>query len=335
MNHRLLPAILILMTTACTVYREYPIEVYQPAEVSVPAEAGNATLIYRNFKYREDTLQHFYKNDQRLVRIKNDPENLDSALVSACLSGLANELRANKTFEEVRVLPYDAFERHRGDQLPEFPRSLLQQISRATQTDILISLETFSSFFSAYPRTYDTPATKEVVTVAVWGVYDPVKEVRLEIKTMIDTVYWNGYDDEGNFQQGYRPPPRLTALELASAMAGKNYAKRFYGTWNTVNRMYSVPPLPDFSNAAYYFEEGKLDKAVELWQKYADDRNGKMAIDARYNLALAYEMKDDLVAAQKWLGNARSLAERYRSKEYLRMITAYQKVLEERIQLLY
>ncbi len=38
-----------------------------------------------------------------------------------------------------------------------------------------------------------------------------------------------------------------------------------------------------------------------LWKRYADDKNGKMAINARYNLALAYEMKDDLDTAWKWL----------------------------------
>ncbi|MDD4426396.1 MAG: DUF6340 family protein, partial [Mariniphaga sp.] len=67
------------------------------------------------------------------------------------------------------------------------------------------------------------------------------------------------------------------------------------------------------------------------WEKYADNRNGKMAIDARYNLALAYEMKDDLVIAQSWLNEAYSLAKKFRSKNYMRMIETYQKILKNRI----
>jgi tetratricopeptide (TPR) repeat protein len=94
--------------------------------------------------------------------------------------------------------------------------------------------------------------------------------------------------------------------------------------------MYSVPPLPDFSDAAFYFEEGKWDKAIALWQKYADDSNGKMAINARYNLALAYELKDDLDTAQKWLTAAFQLASKYKSKNDLKTIQTYQKILEAR-----
>jgi tetratricopeptide (TPR) repeat protein len=330
MSHRLLPFILFLLASACTVYREYPIEVYEPAEVTVPSAAGSAALIYRNFKYHEDTLRHYFKSDYQLFRAKNDPKNLDSMLVTACLNKLAASLREKKTFQDVQIFPYHAFKRHTGDHLPEMPPALIEQIAGATRADVLISLETYSSFFSAWSQTYDTPRSNEVVTVAVWGMYDPVKKVRTEIKTLIDTVYWNGYDDEGNEQQNYSYPPRLSALELASALAGENYARRFDGSWNTVSRMYSIPPLPDFSDAAFFFEEGKWEQAITLWQKYADQRNGKMAIDARYNLALAYEMKDDLPTAKKWLDLAYNLAEKYHSKTYIRMIATYQKVLENR-----
>ena len=335
MNHRFLPVIMLLLASACTIYREYPIEVYNPAEVTFPSKTGTAALIYRNFKYREDTLQHFFKSNYQLFRAKNDPENLDSLLITVCLNKLATSLKENNIFQEVKIFPYHAFKRHTGDHLPDMPLALLEQITDATRADVLISLETYSSFFSTWSQTYDNPKSNEVVMVAVWGIYDPVKKIRTEIKTLIDTVYWNGYDDDGNYQQNYRYPSRLTALKLASSLAGENYAKRFYGTWITVSRMYSVPPLPDFSNAAIFFEEGKWDQAIALWQKYAHQRNGKMAIDARYNLALAYEMNDDLSTAKKWLDLAYSLAEKYHSKEYMRMIAAYQKVLENRLKILF
>ena len=99
----------------------------------------------------------------------------------------------------------------------------------------------------------------------------------------------------------YKAPPRLTALRIAAQMAGENYAKRFSASWKTVNRIYSIPPLPAFSQAAAYFEEGKWDQAIDLWKSYADERNGKMAINARYNIALAYEIKDNLDLASRWL----------------------------------
>lgn len=329
MNYRLIPVIFLLLTSACTVYRDFPIEVYHPAEVKL--EAKDAALVYRNFKYREDTLQHFFKSDYQLFRAGNDPENLDSLLVTACIVEVAGKLKENQVFEEIHIYPYHAFERHTGEHLPDITPALIGQVTSATQVDLLILLETYSTFFSNYSQTADSPKTHEVITAAVWAVYDAETREKVDVKTLIDTIYWNGYDQEGNYQPGYRPPSRLTALEMAATLAGENFAKRFSGSWQTVNRMYSVPPLPDFSNAAFFLEEAKWDEAIELWEKYADNRNGKMAIDARYNLALAYEMKDDLVIAQSWLNEAYSLAKKFRSKNYMRMIETYQKILKNRI----
>ena len=52
-----------------------------------------------------------------------------------------------------------------------------------------------------------------------------------------------------------------------------------------------------------------------------------MAINARYNLALAYEMKDDINTAWQWLAAAKQLAMDYHSKDNLKMISKYQNVL--------
>jgi hypothetical protein len=67
-----------------------------------------------------------------------------------------------------------------------------------------------------------------------------------------------------------------------------------------------------------------------LWKRYATDKNGKMAINARYNLALGYEMKDDMDTAIQWLTGAQQIAADYRSKEDIKRIAAYQKVLAQR-----
>jgi hypothetical protein len=331
MNIRILAALfLFLPGFSCTVFKEYPIEVYKPGEAVVPHSAKKAALVYRNFKYPADTLRHYYKDDFVLIKAKNDPSGLDSLLVTVCLNELAANLKNNNAFDELHLFPYHTFEKHSGEHLNEFSKELIEQVASTSGADLLISLDTWSYFFSTYPQTFDTPETNEVITVAVWSIYDASKTVLIERKTMIDTVFWNGYDEEGNYRKDYRPPPRLTSLELASALAGENYAKRFYATWQTVNRMYSVPPLPDFSEAAYFFEEGKLDRAISLWQKYAGNRNGKMAINARYNLALAFELKDDLDAARMWLSAALELASKYRSKEDIKIILAYQKILDRR-----
>jgi signal peptidase I len=331
MNRNILLAIFLLITaTACTVYKEYPIDIYKPGEISIPSDAKNVALIYRNFKYPGDTLQYFYKDNYQLKRARTN-ENLDSILVKACLTELAKNFKEKNTFNEVKILPYDLFKRHTSKKLPPLNFGLIKKITSSTHSDLLISLETYSYFFSEYPQNYDNPPSNEVITASVWAVYDPVADRLIERKALIDTVYWNGYDDKGNYQRGYKLPPREAALKIASQLAGENYAKRFFASWQTVNRTYSIPPLPDFSDAANFIDQGKWDDAIRLWKNYASDKNGKLAINARYNLALAYEMKDDFVMASRWLEAAQNLAVQYRSKDDLKMILAYRKILQKRI----
>ncbi len=330
MKHFYLPALLLLLLfSSCTIYREYPIEVYKPGELFIPPEIENAAVVYRNFKYPADTLQNFYRKGNELVNA-NGRQNLDSLLVNACLNELAIHLKNQNVFKEVPVFPYQTFDKHTRKNLTDLPGDVIKQLTGDANAGLLISLETLSTFFSTYPETANTPLTNEVVTVAVWGVYNPANDSRTVRKTLIDTIFWNGYDAEGNLQQNYSPPPRLKALEIASAMAGESFAKHFYASWQTEKRMYSIPPLPDFSEAALHIEEGKWDEAIFLWKKYTNDRNGKTAIHARYNLALAYEMKDELETAQQWLAAAHQLAKSYRDRDNLQMIQIYQKALAKR-----
>lgn len=320
---------LVLAITSCTVYKEYSIDVYKPGDIAVPPNVKNIALITRNFKYKNDTLQHFYKDDNMLKRAKGDPENLDSILVSYCLNELAMNLKNKNIYNRIHIFP-EVFKPHTSSKLPSLDFELINKLTSETETDLLISLETYSWFYSEYSADAGVPKSREVITANVWAVYNPVAKKILERKTLIDTVFWNAYDEQGNYQKNSKLPPRLSALKIASQMAGENYSKRFFASWETVKRMYSIPPLPDFEAAEKYLVKGDWDNAIMLWKRYAADKNGKMAIDARYNLALAYEMKDDLDTAIQWLTAAQQIAADYRSKEDMKRIAAYQKVLAQR-----
>lgn len=331
MNRILALLLLSLIAGACTVYKEYPIEIYKPGIIAVPPEADNVVIVSRNFKYSSDTLFHHLQKDFQLKKASGDPETLDSMLVNLSMKELGKNLKYNNTFNEIHVIP-ELFKRHSGEKLPALDYNITDKIAAATNSDLLISLETFSCFYSEYPASEQIPGeSNEVVTVAVWAVYNPRTQDLIERKTMIDTVLWSDYNNSNaNFRHNNQLPSRITALQIAAQMAGENYSKRFTASWETANRLYSIPPLPDFAAADKLVQQEKWDDAIVLWRRYADDSNGKMAINARYNLALAYEMKDELDSARKWLESAQQIASDYRSKNDLEMIRHYQKLLTER-----
>lgn len=320
---------LVLVLSSCTVYKEYTIDVYKPGKVAIPQDVQNIALVYRNFKYKNDTLQHFYRHDSQLKKAIRDPKNLDSILVHFCLNELALNLKKNQ-FERIHIFP-ELFTRHSGTKLPPINFKVIDKLTTETNTDLVISLETYSYFYSEFSADRNTPNPREVITANVWAVYDPSANKLIERKTMIDTLYWNTYDENGTSVKNNKLPPRTTALKIASQMAGENYSKRFFASWETVGRMYSMPPPSDFETAEKHLLNGDWDSAISVWKPYADEDNGKLAIHARYNLALAYEMKDDMEAAMQWLNGAKKLASDYRSKEDLKAIEAYHKVLVQRI----
>ncbi|MCG6189458.1 DUF6340 family protein [Maribellus maritimus] len=330
MNRFILLTFIIAIFSSCTVYKEYPIDIYKPGDIPIPSDAQSVVLVYRNFKYPADTLQRYYKDDYKLRKARTNPDKLDSILVTACLNELAKNLKTKNAFTDIKIMPYHSFKRHSGSKLPPLDFDLVKQITETTHTDLLISLETFSYFFSEYSESYESPKSNEVITANVWAVFDPVQENLVERKALIDTVFWNGYDESGNYNKNYQLPPRETALRIASQLSGENYSKRFFASWQTVKRIYSIPPLPDFEQAANYISEGDWNKAIALWEKYASENNGKLAINARYNLALAYEMKDDIEMASRWANAAQNLAVEYRNKEELKMILSYQNILKQR-----
>jgi len=185
--------ILFITISSCTVYKEYAIEVYKPGEIAVPPKVENVALVYRNFKYPGDKYQHHYKDDGRLKNAKNDPANLDSILVSYTLKELASNLKSNNSFDRIHIFP-GIFKPHTGKKLPALKFDLIKKITSETETDLLISLETFSYFFAEYSADQGVPKSREVITAAVWAVYNPDTEKIIERKTMIDTVFWNSYE---------------------------------------------------------------------------------------------------------------------------------------------
>jgi hypothetical protein len=60
----------LFFLSSCVTLNEFPIEVFQPAKITLPAEIKNVTIVGRNLKYENDTLQNYYSKDFRLVKNK-------------------------------------------------------------------------------------------------------------------------------------------------------------------------------------------------------------------------------------------------------------------------
>jgi len=318
-------AILFLLS-ACTVYQTVPIEIFRPEEARLPSGASRIGWLYRNFKYAGDTLQHYYRDGDQLRRdLPGKRMNIDSLAAAACLTAASRSFSENGISGEAVFFPLDIMPRVTGEKLSPLPPSLMMKLAQPAKAGIIISLETFSWFYSRFPGDSQSAEARQVELAGVWAVYDAVTGKLRETKSMVDTVYWDAAESGND-----KLPPRIPAIELAAEHFGEKYARRFYSEWLTTDRLLVIPPLEEFRMAAEMAGKQDWEGAREIWERYAGDRFGKLAITACYNLALDAEIHDKLNDAGKWISRASALAATYHNRKEMELVNSYQTILTRR-----
>lgn len=323
------PIVLLLISTlgACTIYRNVPIEVLQPKEISIPEEA-NVALLYRNFKYENDTLQNYFREDYEIKRDnRNYHLNIDSIVVLKTLHSIAYNLENENVVSNVKLLPINTLPRITADKLAPLPLEVILNLGSSSGTQKIIVLETITYMYSHYSALVNGSESAEVIMAGIWAIYDALTGVVVKHESLVDTLYWNSTTEDG---RRILIPPRFTALELAAETYAGNFAKKFTTSWETVQRILVIPPVQEFSLAAEYASENKWDEALALWERYSSDRFGRLSVSARFNVALAYEMLNDIDNALVWIDKALDQTRIYRNKEELKLVQNYYRILNQR-----
>ena len=291
-----------LLLSSCVTLNEFPIEVFQPAKVTLPAEIKNVTLVSRNMKYANDTLQKYYSKDYK--RIKDIiPVNIDSLSVQACFDSLSVKMQALSRFSKISVLPVASLPRQYVKNINPPSKKLIEKIASDTDADALILLDMYSSFYSVYPNQDTGRSVAQVVTASIWTIYDPTKFRILHHTSMVDTLYWDGLDDQKNYLAS-RIPNKKAALQIAAGLAGVKYSKNIAPSWVKVYRQTLSCSQADFKNAAELAKKNKWDEASALWEKYTQSTNKRYQMQALFNLAVASEMNGDIDTATDLISRA-------------------------------
>ena len=176
----------------------------------------------------------------------------------------------------------------------------IKDIHDSTQADLLLSLDYF------YTQNVRTSAdllgsTQEIVLITYfWSGYDlkKVRPVFSIIKT--DTIRWDKY--EGPYQVIGTPklPQRKDAVMSAAYIAGEKSANYLIPHWINVDRMYYRSGHVDLKAIPELVKNNNWLEAAKLWKKQTNSENKNIAAKCMFNMALAYEMSDQLDAALEW-----------------------------------
>lgn len=172
------------------------------------------------------------------------------------------------------------------------------------------------AFLPDYPLPVD--AIETVVTPIV-SAYIPSKEGPLMVVSKKDTISW-----EVN--------PLLSDKQIvkdASEYAAYMPIDYLVPHWTEVTRMYYDGGNVEMRDAGVCVREDDWEGAYQLWSNaYEKKKKGGLKMKAAFNIALYYEMKDDMESAKEWIEKARKLAKPGSTDEY--RINLYSAALTER-----
>ena len=312
MRHLLYFIAFFLILSSCKT-NPLSLSVTEPAEISVPAYMKKIGVINRS----EPTEETKKLNKLDDILTGEGPE-LDKAGAKEGLSGLADELRNNERFTEVKPLDNVSL---KTTAIGVFPAALdwptVDKICKENNVDAIFSLELFDTdskiSYTALPSTLSTPLggipvveqeARMVTTVKMgWRIYDPKNRYVIDEHSNNENLTFTG--------RGLTPVAaaagligRKDAVKQAANRAGHNYAGRILPYLIRVSREYYVKGNPDFTMAKRMARTANWNNAGELWKKETSNASPKLAARACYNMAIVSEINGDLDGAIDWAQKA-------------------------------
>jgi hypothetical protein len=142
-----------------------------------------------------------------------------------------------------------------------------------------------------------------------------------------DTIRWESFMSEISTNlEPVRKSKTNHYKELADMIAS-DLSVKLVPNWNTVERQIYFVPNQLMRKAYKYFATNDLDAAINQWKTVYDLGTRPLASKAAFNMALTYEIKDDLPASKDWLNKAISLKGDSVFMKYLQVV---EKRIEER-----
>ena len=150
----------------------------------------------------------------------------------------------------------------------------------------------------------------------LWRVYVRDREKPVDEYLQQDTLYY--VNRQSMPSSSYLNPTDV--LRDGSQEFGFNYGLRHIPKWKEVSRVIFRGGSEELKEAAEFTDRGEWDKAAKLWVPLINDIDHKIAAKACHNLAVRYELLDDLQTSSNYANRATELWENNYTIEYKKQL---------------
>lgn len=298
----LITFLLALLMSNCAGIKYLTVETREPAQVNLPSNVLSLAVI-NNVIQQPDNVGH-----DSIPIGRTQPERVHASADSVAVfytEALAQFIDEEDYFQQ--VMYYNKPLRNDNDFFREKPvdPETMNRIRRETGADAVISLDKLvietkkRDHFRQQGYTYADMTGK---IHSILRVYMPTQDGKIPAIQYSDSLHWEGFDiQDGNAYADIMLPSREEAIKILAVHAAEKMTYVFAPHWEMQDRWYYTLSNSLMRDGETFAKEAQWSEAIEKWEAYYNKNSKKTnKAKAANNIALAYEMMDDMEHALEW-----------------------------------
>jgi hypothetical protein len=284
------------------------ISVLHPAEITLPAGVSNVTVYNRVFNGKQNGI-----NDSALTA-QHDPYKDYPGTKESYLTGIYETVTKSPRFRKVTLSDSSYGYTTEGDSV-DWP--LISTICERDSSDALIVLtrnigsDTVNVYSFVYCYIYYT-----IINEHSWSIYYPADRSVISF-ALKDTLKWEGTNENCDPEI----PGIYSLLSEACYNSGIRAGLYIAPYWEeNIPRVIFTGFNRELSKAENLVNKNMWYEAGQIWNRLSESGNRRISAKAAFNIALAYEIDDNLEQSLSWIVYAGSLSENKYIKEYKNII---------------
>lgn len=320
-----------ILSISCSGLKYMTVETREPAQVTLPVDVMRITIV-NNVVQQPDDIGHYLTQLGRsgTERAKASSDSI-AIFYTEALTQFLNE---EDYFQQVTF--YNKPLREDSDFFREQALSpeKMNDIRKETNADAVISLDKLivetdkREHFRQQGYTYSDMTGK---IQSVIRAYLPTMDGKIPTVQYTDSLHWEGFDIQDNLAYSEMMlPSREEAMKILAVRAAEKMTNVFAPHWEMQDRWYYTMPNTLMREGENFAKGADWENAINKWELFYNSQSNKTSkAKAASNIALAYEMSDDMDKAFEWAKKANDLfnestspnsLERKRSQLYMNEI---------------
>lgn len=290
--------------TGCAGIKTITIQTQEPAQVVLPSPIKNL-LIVDNVVNQPDDIGHSKK---KLGRSQAEKVSVKTDSLSTIYTEALTQFLNEEGFYDM-VMIYNEPLRNDSEYWREnaiTPEKMLE-LKKETGADAVVSLDKllvasdWQDLFIQEGYPYSKINTKISSTIRV---YLPTLEGQIPTVHYTDSLYWEGFDisEDGMAYAEFVVPHAESALKDLAVYAADKMTYVLTPHWITQERWYYTLSSSSTREASAFAEQSKWTEAIAKWKGfYNSSKNKTDKAKTASNIALGYEMLDEIETAHEWV----------------------------------